>query len=77
MMFGSLVDQGIAHPWLLYGLKMLQYVADIDDVVDCGWVNLLVGGVTQAPQSICFLTQYHHGAARCYFALAAIVVPRQ
>jgi hypothetical protein len=24
MMFGSLVDQGIAHPWSSYGLKMLQ-----------------------------------------------------
>ncbi len=24
MMFGSLVDQGIAHPWSLHGLKMLR-----------------------------------------------------
>jgi len=31
-----------------------------------GWVYLLfVGGATQAPQLIYFLSQRHHGAARC------------
>jgi hypothetical protein len=67
----------ISYLTVLDGLKMFDDAADVDDVVVCSRVYLLVGGTTQAPQLICFLTQRHHGAARCYFALAAIVVPHQ